>query len=205
MGNYSGPKGPTYEESRELHKGYWDTYNTWNQNIIASRDKEMSSTRTKFSIAGVNEDDPMYTSRVGAIEADYEKQLKEIQKGPTAGLLKDYYVQQKGAQLAALEPNYVIDAGGEAEGGSADGMKIVMQNWAQEEVNRASKWNRKELESATMEEWYAREFAGEGGGGEQRAARQAARKQRKADAATARTDRKERRATDKAREPSPWW
>jgi len=101
-GGGGGPRGPSAAETRNMMEGHWKQYQQWGADAQSSFAKTESSIKSRMAAGGVKAGSTQWAANLSKAKSDYEKTIKGIKGGATAGILKDWIADQQKQEIRQL-------------------------------------------------------------------------------------------------------
>ena len=95
MGGGGGPRGPSAAETRKMMGGHWEQYQQWGTDAQSSFAKKEAGIKSRMAAGGVKAGSAQWTTNLAKAKSDYEKNIKGVKTGATAGIMKDWVAEQK--------------------------------------------------------------------------------------------------------------
>ena len=94
-GGGGGRRGPSAAETRKMMGGHWEQYQQWGTDAQSSFAKKEAGIKSRMAAGGVKAGSAQWTTNLAKAKSDYEKNIKGIKTGTTAGIMKDWVAEQK--------------------------------------------------------------------------------------------------------------
>jgi len=105
MGGGGGRRGPSAAETRKMMGGHWEQYQQWGTDAQSSFAKKEAGIKSRMAAGGVKAGSAQWTTNLAKAKSDYEKNIKGIKTGATAGIMKDWVAEQKkGITSSSFKP-----------------------------------------------------------------------------------------------------
>lgn len=79
------------EDKRKQMRGMWENVVQWEEDIGTNRERRISTARLRMARSGLEFGSDLWNEQIRGIEQESERELEEIQAGPTMEALQEYW------------------------------------------------------------------------------------------------------------------